>query len=547
MKKLRTHLMPLQRRSLIKLWSDIDINAGEEWEEEIQKHLDSAHMILLLVSPDFMASDYCYSTEMERALQRHEKQEARVIPIILRPTAWKGAPFDKIQVLPTNARPVTDARSWISIDEALNDVTEKIGPIVTELLLPLYIDEAQQLVKDGRQEDALAIYIYERALRLEPEYVPALYGKGATLFLLKRYEESVTAYDRAIQASAHPDARYHYGKASALRKLERYEESLAAYDEAIRLNPRRARVYKEKAEVLLQLNRYTEALEVYEQLIKLDLENATYYLQKGDILLKLGRYLPALQAYDQAIHLDSDALSDKPYYHKKGEALFRLRRFEDALNIYEQAITLNPQKVLYHQNKGKTLFELKRYKEALAAYENCINLSAEQDPYHYHNKGQALFGLKQYQKALDAYNEAIRLSGENTDPWFYHGRGAVLEHLAQEAYEMERQIRIDWGSGKDTDMPFVVSVRPEEFTLLHTFSEHSSVVTSIAIRADAQIIVSGHSDGTIKGWDLPTGKKLFTLTGHSGEIWNIAFTRNPDVIASGSGDTKIKLWSLYTG
>ena len=157
MKKLRTHLMPLQRRSLIKLWSDIDINAGDEWEEEIQKHLDTAHMILLLVSPDFMASDYCYSTEMERALQRHEKQEARVIPIILRPTAWKGAPFDKIQVLPTNARPVTDARSWISIDEALNDVTEKIGPTVTELLLPLYIDEAQQLVKDGRQENALIL------------------------------------------------------------------------------------------------------------------------------------------------------------------------------------------------------------------------------------------------------------------------------------------------------------------------------------------------------------------------------------------------------
>src|SRR5947209_2479826 len=317
MKKLRTHLMPLQRRSLIKLWSDIDINAGDEWEEEIQKHLNTAHMILLLVSPDFMASDYCYSTEMEYALQRHEKQEARVIPIILRPTAWKGAPFDKIQVLPANARPVTDARSWISIDEALNDVTEKIGPIVTELLLPLYIDEAQQLVKNGRQEDALAIY--ERALRLEPEYVPALYGKGATLFLLKRYEESVTAYDRAIQASAHPDARYHYGKASALRKLKRYEESLAAYDEAIRLNPRRARVYKEKGELLLELERYAEALPVYEQLNKSDPENAAYYVQTGDILLELKRYIEALVVYEKAIQLDPDETYNEPSYHKKGE------------------------------------------------------------------------------------------------------------------------------------------------------------------------------------------------------------------------------------
>src|ERR1051326_8277156 len=81
MKSLRKHLMPLQRRGLITIWSDTDIDAGAAWEDEIQKHLNSAHIILLLISRDFIASDYCYSTEMARALERNEQKEARVIPI----------------------------------------------------------------------------------------------------------------------------------------------------------------------------------------------------------------------------------------------------------------------------------------------------------------------------------------------------------------------------------------------------------------------------------------------------------------------------------
>jgi TIR domain len=130
LKELVIHLTPLQRRGLIVIKSDININAGAVWEEEIKKHLNTAQIILLLISPDFIASEYCYSTEMQQALERHDSGEARVIPIILRPTNWKGAPFDKLQVLPTNAKPVTDRRSWLTEDEALNDVAEGIRIVV---------------------------------------------------------------------------------------------------------------------------------------------------------------------------------------------------------------------------------------------------------------------------------------------------------------------------------------------------------------------------------------------------------------------------------
>jgi hypothetical protein len=69
----------------IRVWADTDIDAGQEWEKEIDKHLNTAQIILLLISPDFIASKYCYGTEMKRAMERHQAGEARVLPVILRP------------------------------------------------------------------------------------------------------------------------------------------------------------------------------------------------------------------------------------------------------------------------------------------------------------------------------------------------------------------------------------------------------------------------------------------------------------------------------
>src|SRR5258706_12668328 len=101
--KLKAHLKPLQRQGLIDTWHDRDISAGTDWEREIGEHLNSAQIILLLISPDFMDSDYCYSIEMQRAIERHERGEVRVIPVILRPTLWQQTSLGELQALPTDA------------------------------------------------------------------------------------------------------------------------------------------------------------------------------------------------------------------------------------------------------------------------------------------------------------------------------------------------------------------------------------------------------------------------------------------------------------
>ena len=129
--ELERHLSILKRQGVIAGWHDRRIGAGKEWKGQIDAHLNSAAVILLLVSSDFLASDYCYDVEMKRALERHDAGEARVIPVILRAVDWKGAPFGKLQCLPTDAKPVT---SWSNRDEAFRDVAQGIRKAVEELL-----------------------------------------------------------------------------------------------------------------------------------------------------------------------------------------------------------------------------------------------------------------------------------------------------------------------------------------------------------------------------------------------------------------------------
>jgi TIR domain/NB-ARC domain len=134
LKKLKTHLRPLQRQGLIDVWHDRDIRAGAAWEQEISKHLNTAQIILLLVSPDFMDSDYCYGIEMTRALERHEAGEACVIPVILRPCDWQHDPaLGSLLVLPTDGKPLITWPSPPYYDTAFEDIAKGIRKVVEDL------------------------------------------------------------------------------------------------------------------------------------------------------------------------------------------------------------------------------------------------------------------------------------------------------------------------------------------------------------------------------------------------------------------------------
>ncbi len=128
--QLENHLVTLKRDGVIQGWHDRRISAGQEWDGEIDAHLKSADIVLLLTSSDFLASDYCYDVEVASAIKRHEAREARVIPVILRPCDWTTTPFGKLRALPKDATPVT---KWDNQDEAFLDIAKGIRRVAEEI------------------------------------------------------------------------------------------------------------------------------------------------------------------------------------------------------------------------------------------------------------------------------------------------------------------------------------------------------------------------------------------------------------------------------
>lgn len=153
-KKLRDtldkHLMLLKHIGMVTTWHDCEIQAGTDWQHEIATHLLTSHLILLLVSPDFMASDYCYSTEMRQAIALHNRGYALVIPILLRPVDFRGAPFAHLSPLPINKQAITSA-AWRNRDEAFYQVALNVRTIVEEW------QEKQREKQDDQTERGLDI------------------------------------------------------------------------------------------------------------------------------------------------------------------------------------------------------------------------------------------------------------------------------------------------------------------------------------------------------------------------------------------------------
>ena len=167
--KLEIHLSNLKRQDIIFSWYDEYIAPGAEWEPQIMEHLKCAQIILLLISADFIHSDFCYRIEMTQAIDRHNAREARVIPILLRPTDWQGTPFSKLEALPQDGKAVT---SWPNIDEAFFDIVQGIRQAIYDL------DE----YSSGTREAEYSNRLYNTLVRLD-------YREQAKVFQQFKYEK----------------------------------------------------------------------------------------------------------------------------------------------------------------------------------------------------------------------------------------------------------------------------------------------------------------------------------------------------------------------
>lgn len=124
---LEKHLRLLKRQGLVEGWHARMVAAGDERDVAVRERLDAADVVLLLVSPDFLACDRVWEEEMARAMERHAAGEARVVPIFVRPCDLQGAPFARLQGLPRSGEPVS---RWADADEAWSEVAAGLRALV---------------------------------------------------------------------------------------------------------------------------------------------------------------------------------------------------------------------------------------------------------------------------------------------------------------------------------------------------------------------------------------------------------------------------------
>jgi hypothetical protein len=138
--RLEVHLSLLQQQGLIETWHDRRILPGDNIDAAIDANLADADIILLLISADFIASKYCYSIEMKKALERHKNGSARVIPVILDDCDWHSAPFGKLMAVPKDGKPVTtwpnQAQAWADAARQIRKAIEALGQPTAAKAIP---------------------------------------------------------------------------------------------------------------------------------------------------------------------------------------------------------------------------------------------------------------------------------------------------------------------------------------------------------------------------------------------------------------------------
>jgi TIR domain-containing protein len=200
LRKLEIHLSSLKRQGLISTWSSRHIVPSTNQIEVIDQRLEQAQIILLLVSAHFLTSNYYYQIEMQRALERDEAGQARVIPIIMRPVDWKGAPFSHLQALPTGARPVT-GRGWHNQDEAFADIAHGIRRAVDGASADIAHDIRRAVDELDAQSNHVPLIqgtkpkrasIPPKPTNIRVTYQPSREGnKGMILFVLNGTEQAL--------------------------------------------------------------------------------------------------------------------------------------------------------------------------------------------------------------------------------------------------------------------------------------------------------------------------------------------------------------------
>ncbi len=322
-----------------------------------------------------------------------------------RPPNW-GAIVDELAVI---YEEVTGQKATLEIT----------GP---EMQVHELIDKGYSLTELKRFDEALAAY--DRAIALQPDNALAWARKGRALRLMERYDEGLAAYERALDIFP----RYGWawrGKGLVLERLNRLEEALFAYEQAVQIKPNEVWNWYNQADVMQSMNRYADAIPLLQKALEIDPQHPNSWAKLGQVYRLMGEQEDAVYAYEKAIDFEPEYAWA---HNGRGLALKALKRYAEALVSFKRATQYEPNEVWHWYNLTEMLVELGQYNDALSP----ATQATRTDPSHafsWAKLGQVLRHLNQNADALQAYDRAIQL--QPTYSWAINGKGIVLERMGR--------------------------------------------------------------------------------------------------------------------
>jgi tetratricopeptide (TPR) repeat protein len=332
-----------------------------------------------------------------------------------------------------------------------------------------FYQQGQTLGELKRYEEALNAY--QKAIEIRPDYVEAWNEKGKTLFQLKRDREALATYEKAIQVN--PESLVAWiGRGNVLDNLQQKKEALDSFDKAIQIQSNYVDAWQGRGKVLLKLQRYEEAIAAYDKLIKFNANDYEAWANRGWILHKLSRYEEAIAFYDRAIKIKPDlalawynrgnsltslqrdreaiesyqkAVQVQPNYWQAWDSLgnifLKLQQYEEAINAFDRVVKFQTENSQTWANRGWTLHQLKRYQPAVASYDKALQLK-HNDYRVWYNRGNSLYNLQQYEEAIASYRRAVRYKPNYSPAWYSRGNALTKLNRYPEAVEAyDRAIR----------------------------------------------------------------------------------------------------------
>jgi WD40 repeat protein len=496
---LEKHLSPLKRHGYISTWYDRRIGAGQEWVREIDNHLDTAQVILLLVSPDFLDSDYCYSIEVKRAVERHERGEARVIPIILRHCYWQEAPFSKLQALPKDAKPV---KSWSDQDEAFYDVAEGIRKAVE--VWEKKFSATRTATEQSEASSHLVSTVVENAAQMK-----------------QTAGVSTTVPDKLTSNSVADSPGILIGN--------------VVEDQSARemLPERKTEISDLRNRVLIGHSKLVRS-------VAISPDGRTIVSGSGDQTVKIwnletGMLQRTLAGHTGEIWSVAISMSGRTIVSGSGDKTARIWGLE----------TGKPSHIL--NGHGSWIRSV-----AISADEKTIISSGTDKTVRVWDMetGGLLRTFGDYEEAVNGV--AISMDGRTIVSGSHH----VVKIWHWETEELPRTLtgHSNWVmsvaismdgrtivSGSADETVKIWDLRSGE--LRHTLRGHEDRINSVAISNDGRI-VSGSGDKTVRVWDLQTGELLHILTGHEDRVMSVAISKDGRIVVSGSHDKTVRIWDL---